>query len=50
MKRTSHTPEQIVRKLRKPKIAWLSIVVRGQYPKHVWAIDLQFDETADGRP
>ena len=25
-------------------------VVRGRYLNHVWAIDCQFDETADGRP
>jgi len=37
-------------KRRKPKIARVPIVVRGQYPNHVWAIDFQFDETADGRP
>ena len=37
-------------KSRKPKIARQSIVVRGTYPNHVWAIDFQFDETADGRP
>ena len=37
-------------KRRKPKIARQSVVVRGTYPNHVWAIDFQFDETADGRP
>ena len=37
-------------KRRKPKIARVPIVVRGQDPNHVWAIDFQFDETADGRP
>ena len=37
-------------KHRKPKIARVPVVVRGQYPNHVWAIDFQFDETADGRP
>jgi transposase InsO family protein len=37
-------------KRRKPKIARQSVVVRGRYPNHVWAIDFQFDETADGRP
>ena len=37
-------------KRRKPKIARQPVVVRGQYPNHVWAIDFQFDETADGRP
>ena len=25
-------------------------MVRGTYPNQVWAIDFQFDETADGRP
>ena len=34
----------------KPKIACVPVVVRGQYPNHLWAIDFQFDETADGRP
>ena len=37
-------------KRRKPKIACQPVVVRGHYPNHVWAIDFQFDETADGRP
>ena len=37
-------------KRRKPKIARQPIVVRGTYPNQVWAIDFQFDETADGRP
>jgi len=37
-------------KRRKPKIARVPIVVRSRYPNHVWAIDFQFDETADGRP
>lgn len=37
-------------KRRKPKIARVPIVVRGRYPNHVWPIDFQFDETADGRP
>ena len=35
---------------RKPKNVRQPIVVRGQYPNHVWVIDFQFDETADGRP
>lgn len=26
----------------------LTVVVRCRYPNHVWAIDFQFDETADG--
>ena len=34
----------------KPKIACVPVVVRGQYPNHLWAIDFQFDDTADGRP
>ena len=37
-------------KRRKPKIARQSVVVRGRYPNHVWAIDFQFDETDDGQP
>ena len=37
-------------KRRKPKIVRAPFVVRGQYPNHVWAIDFQFDEIADGRP
>ena len=37
-------------KRRKQKIARAPIVARGKYPNHVWAIDFQFDETADGRP
>ena len=37
-------------KRRKPKIARVLVVVRGRYPNHVWAIDFQFNETADGRP
>ena len=35
---------------RKPKIARQPVIVRGTYPNHVWAIDFQFDETANGRP
>jgi len=34
---------------RKPKVVSRQRVVRGQFPNHVWAIDFQFDETADGR-
>ena len=37
-------------KRHKPKVARQPVVVRRQYPNHVWAIDFQFDETADGRP
>lgn len=37
-------------KSRKPKIARVPVVVRGQYPNHVWAIDFQFNETTGGRP
>jgi len=37
-------------KRRKPKNVRRPIVIRGTYPNHVWAIDFQFDETADGRP
>lgn len=37
-------------KRRKPKITRVSVVVRGRYPNHVWVIDFQFDETADGQP
>lgn len=37
-------------KRRKPKATRVPIVVRGRYPNHVWTIDFQFDETADGRP
>jgi putative transposase len=37
-------------KRRKPKNVCQPIVVRGNYPNQVWAIDSQFDETTDGRP
>ena len=37
-------------KKRKPKARRNPIVVRGAHPNHVWALDFQFDETADGRP
>ena len=37
-------------KRRKPKVRRNPIVVRGAHPNHVWALDFQFDETADGRP
>ena len=37
-------------KRRKPKRRSGSLVERGSHPNHVWAIDFQFDETADGRP
>jgi putative transposase len=37
-------------KRRKTKITRQPIVVRGAYLNHMWAIDFQFDETADGRP
>ena len=37
-------------KRHKPKIARVPVVIRGRYLNHVWAIDFQFDETADGRP
>ena len=36
-------------KRRKPEIARVPVVVCCRYPNHVWAIDFQFDETADGR-
>ena len=41
MKRRRHTPEQIVRKLREADR------LRAEAPDHVWAIDFQFDQTAD---
>jgi putative transposase len=35
---------------RKPTARRNPIVVRAAHPNHVWALDFQFDETADGRP
>ena len=35
---------------RKPRARRNPVEVRGTHPDHVWAIDVQFDETADGRP
>ena len=40
----------VPRRHRKPTRRRNPICVRGQFPNHVWAIDFQFDETADGRP
>ena len=37
-------------KRRKPKRKPRLVVARGKCPDEVWAIDFQFDETADGRP
>ena len=34
---------------RKPRARRNPVEVRGTHPDHVWAIDFQFDETADGR-
>ena len=34
---------------RKPRRPETSLTERGSHPNHVWAIDFQFDETADGR-
>ena len=42
-----HVP---VRKARKPRKRRNPGAVKASYPHHVWAIDFQFDETADGRP
>jgi len=35
---------------RKPRARRNPMATRGTCPDHVWAIDFQFDETADGRP
>jgi transposase InsO family protein len=38
------------RRRRKPKIRPNPVRIQADHPKHVWAIDFPFDETADGRP
>ena len=38
------------RRRKKPKTRRNPIRIQAEHPNHVWAIDFQFDETADGRP
>ena len=37
------------RKHRKPKTRRNPVRIQASFPNHVWAIDFQFDESADGR-